>query len=101
MKRDIPVQTPDECVCRKKSHRSRQKTINNASEEAIAEEKRAGDEPLNMQSSSIIPDAVDKHPECAAAAHEETLPPPMVVLDAGQLDSFQHRDRRWLTSVHS
>ncbi len=77
---DVPVKTPNKCIRRKKPNRTRQKAIHHAGKEAVAEEEDAGDEPSNVQSSSVVPDAVDKHPECTASPNEEALPPPMVVL---------------------
>jgi hypothetical protein len=77
---DLPIKAPDECIRRKKPNRPRQKPIHNTCQEAVAEEEDAGYEPLDMQSSGVVPDTIDKHPDGTASTHDEALPPPMVVL---------------------
>lgn len=77
---DIPIKTLNECIRRKEAHRARQKPINDTSEEAVAEKEHARDEALNVQTGSIVPDAVDKHPDGATTPNEKALPPPVIVL---------------------
>jgi hypothetical protein len=75
----------NKCISREKPNRAREQTIDQARQKAVAEEQHARNESLNMQPSRVVPDAVGEDPEGTGAADEEALPPPVVVLENGQL----------------
>ena len=81
-KADVPVYSPHECICRQKAHRPRQQPVHRTRQKAIAKEQEARYEPVDFEFGVIENDAVEENPEGAAAADEDGLPPPVVVLMA-------------------
>lgn len=94
-----PVDPADERIRRQKPDGARQKSVHRTRQEAVAEEEQTRHKPSNVQVEKVVPDAVRKHPERAAAARQETLPPPVVVLSMSA--EFNPRSIDRLTSAHN
>ena len=77
---NIPINAPDKCVCCQEPNRARQKPVHSTSQQAVAKEQHARNEPLNIKFSKIVPGTVKENPESTASTDEEGLPPPVVVL---------------------
>jgi hypothetical protein len=77
---NIPVDPPDECIRRQEADSPCQQPVNGTGQEAVAEEEKTRHKSCYMQLEHVVPDTVDKYPECAAASCQEALPPPVVVL---------------------
>lgn len=76
----IPVNPPDERICRQEAHRPRQEAVHGAGQEAVAEEEKTRHKSCYVQLEKVVPDTVRKNPKRAAASRQEALPPPMIVL---------------------
>lgn len=91
---DRPVNPPHKSIRRQKAHRSRQQTVYRARQEAIAEEQETRDEAVDIKFGVVEDDAVEEDPEGAAAADEDGLPPPVVVLSKIMRFSVNHERGR-------
>lgn len=78
---DRTINTSDKRIGGQKSNSSCQEAVNSTGKEAIAEEEQAGHKSGDVELEQVVPDTVGKDPKCAAATSEETLPPPMIVLE--------------------
>lgn len=63
-----PINPLNKSISRQKPNRPRQQSIHSTSQEAIAEEQQTRHEACDMQLDNVVPDAVRKHPEGAAAS---------------------------------
>ena len=78
--RNLPVNTPHECIRGQEADGAGQQAVHAAGQQAVAEEQQAGDEALDFKLGEVVPGAVEEDPQRTAAANEEGLPPPVVVL---------------------
>jgi hypothetical protein len=74
------INPPHKRISRQEPHSPSEEPVNSARQEAVAEKEYGGNESLDMQTREVIPGAIEEGPEGAAAADEEGLPPPVVVL---------------------
>ena len=74
------VDAPHECIGCQESNGAGEKTVNGAGQQGVAEEEHARDQALDVQVREEVVGRVEEDPDGAAAADEEGLPPPVVVL---------------------
>ena len=66
-----PVNTPHKCICRQEAHRPSQQAVYCTRQEAVAEEKEARDEALDVELGEVVPRAVEEDPNGAPSPDEE------------------------------
>ena len=93
-----PIYTPNECICSKEPHSSRQKPIHRTCQQAVAEEQQIRNEALDVKLHMVVPHAVQEDPKCASAADEEGPPPPVIILIPVSTPPW-HFEKRKLTSA--
>lgn len=93
---DAGVNPPHKRIRREKADRARRQTVHCARQRGVTKEQQTAHPPLNVQPGGVVPRGVHKDPEARAAADQERLPPPVVVLgveDHVRGDKHRLRDR--------
>lgn len=79
-RRDSPINPPDKGIRCQKADGPSQQPIDGTCKETVCEEKNTADKSGNVQFEDVVPGAVGEDPNGAGTAHQERLPPPVIVL---------------------